>query len=183
VTDDAPEIRVLLEHEKWLEYYMHLGVEMQRGSERIRAILGGVLVDEYLREVIAARLKDDVIATALLDSRPLGGYRDRCNFAAKVGLIGPKNLKTLNLIGEIRNYFAHRGFIADEAGNIADLSFSDEYVVERCPKLWWPLPADGGPTPNVFASTDYEKRFRTAVANMAGRLWVLRFKGQNQLLD
>lgn len=176
---EEPAIRFLLEDERALAYLVQISAEIENAPPRMAAIIAGVVVDEGLREVIAKRLNDEPASTALLDKQPLGSYSSRYTFLKAIGLIGPKNHRTLQLIGELRNYFAHRGFASNAEGNIADLTFSDEWVAERCRQLWWPPPRN----PQPLDASDYRRRFHIAAMNMAGRLWLWRFKGDNHHLE
>jgi hypothetical protein len=132
---DSERLRDIQQSRLWQS---KMAKEIGEGSERHCAIMGCVLVDESLREFLAAHLTNDAVASALLDGGALGLYSNRVRFARQLGLAGRHTLSDMDLIGEIRNRFAHKAFIADETGALTDVSFNDKYVQERCAKLWWP---------------------------------------------
>lgn len=104
------------------------GEEFRAESDRAAAILGAALLDECLRQLIASFLIDDSTKVDKLLSvdRPLGTFSSRRLAAYCMGLIGEDEYHDLQIVGRIRNDFAH---------DLHGLSFSTQAVADRCGEL------------------------------------------------
>jgi DNA-binding MltR family transcriptional regulator len=107
--------------------------EFQGESDRAAAIVGAAYLDECLRQLIASFLIEDSTAVDRLlgMSGPLGTFFARMEASYCTGLISKNEYHDLEIIGEIRNEFAH---------GLHGLSFSDAWVRDKCSKLqlWKP---------------------------------------------
>jgi mannitol operon repressor len=107
------------------------GEEFRAESDRATAILGAALLDEWLRQLLAGFLVDDStrVDKLLGIDRPLGSFSSRSLAAYCLGLVGKDECHDLEIIGRIRNDFAH---------DLHGLSFSSESVRDRCDELLLP---------------------------------------------
>lgn len=88
------------------QFYEQLRLESERGS----AIVGAALIDDALKEMlkalmIASARKDDELFKS--SYAPLGSFSAKIDVAYRTGLISPKVRKSLHLIRDLRNDFAH----------------------------------------------------------------------------
>lgn len=88
------------------QFYEQLHLESERGS----AIVGGALIEDALEEMLKALMiasirKDDELFKA--SYAPLGSFSAKIDVAYRTGLISPKVRKSLHLIRDLRNDFAH----------------------------------------------------------------------------
>lgn len=114
--------------------------EFLRESDRAVAILGGVFLDEYLKELMASFLVDDSTKVHDLLEGPLGTFRSRINASYCMGLITEDEYHDLDIVREIRNKFAHE---------LHGLSFSDDWVKNKCDTLRLAKKKKAPPVPGV----------------------------------
>lgn len=108
--------------------------EMILGSDRICAILGGTFADVALRKAISKTIKNKSHIDDLFSSKTeLSGFKAKTELAFALGLIGNRPRADLNLIGEIRNKFAH---------NLDFNSFDVQSIRDKCDALWIPKNLD-----------------------------------------
>ncbi len=101
--------------------------KLEGETERGLAIVGAAFLDDALAELLRAYLIDDSkkLVNGLL-GRSIGSFKNRCDLAYALGLIGPDMHSDLDQIREIRNRFAH---------SYSDLDFSASKVLGRCKNL------------------------------------------------
>jgi hypothetical protein len=101
--------------------------ELNHASDRAAGIVGAVLVEESLTNLIRSRLnRDEEIMTELLhSSAPLGAFSTKIKVGFLLGLYSADARKELTTIKDIRNQYAHyiaRSFeyekIRDKANNL-----------------------------------------------------------------
>ena len=108
------------------QFYEQLSLESERGS----AIVGAVLIEEALEEILKALLiapakKDDEL---FKDSyAPLGSFSAKIDVAYRTGLISPKVRSSLHLIRDLRNDFAHKSL---------QINFETQSVRDRIRELF-----------------------------------------------
>lgn len=125
-----PSQRKTRERAQKLQDLGGFGEEFRAESDRAAAILGAALLDECLRQLLASFLVDDSTKVdKLLIAGPLGTFWSRRLAAYCLGLIGEDEYHDLEIIGQIRNDFAH---------DLHGLSFSSQSVSDRCGELRFP---------------------------------------------
>jgi len=82
--------------------------EFQDESDRATAILGGVFLDEHLRQLIANALAGEKGIVDELLNGPLQSFANRIKLAYCLKLINASEYADIQLIRDIRNSFAHR---------------------------------------------------------------------------
>lgn len=85
-------------------------------SDRASVILVAAVMDEHLKKMLKSKLvqirsKDDLLFNGL--NAPMGTFRPRIEIAYRLGLISRKMQKSLDIIRNIRNDFAHDIFHCD----------------------------------------------------------------------
>ncbi|MBI4653901.1 MAG: DUF4145 domain-containing protein [Nitrospirae bacterium] len=91
------------------QFYEQLRMESERGS----AIVGAAFIEEALEKMLKALLiasaekaeKDDELFKSSYS--PLGSFSAKIDVAYRTGLISPKVWKSLHIIRDLRNDFAH----------------------------------------------------------------------------
>ena len=111
-----PDNVTLADHNKIVE-------EFKNESDRGAAVLAGSLVENYLAVYLKSNMIDDHKIDDLFHGfGPFSSFSQRCESAYAFGLITIKQKKILTKIKEIRNFFAHKPFIASfEEPPISDL--------------------------------------------------------------
>lgn len=153
-----PSQRKTRERAQKLQDLGGFGKEFRAESDRAAVILGAALLDECLRQLLASFLVDDStkVDKLLATDRPLGTFSSRRLAAYCLGLIGENEYQDLELIGRIRNDFAH---------DLHGLSFSSQSVRDRCGELRLPKPL----SPRAQLSTA-RGRFTLSVGLLAAEL-------------
>jgi mannitol operon repressor len=103
--------------------------ELRGESDRAVAIIGAALLDEWLKQLIAGFLVDDLGKVDSLPRgplAPLGSFASRRSASYCVGLITGDEYHDLEIVRRIRNIFAHEFY---------GLSFSDAKVKDICAAL------------------------------------------------
>ena len=134
------------------------GDEFRAESERAAAILGAALLDECLRQLIAGFLVDDSkeVDRLMGVDGPIGSFSSRRLLAYCMGLIGKTEYLDLEIIGRIRNDFAH---------DLHGLSFSSQSVRDRCGELRLPKRL-----PNTRGLSTARDQFSWTIALLAAAL-------------
>jgi hypothetical protein len=88
------------------QFYEQLRIESDRGS----AIVGAAFIEEALEKMLKALLtasaeKEDELFKSSYS--PLGNFSAKIDVAYRTGLISPKVRKSLHIIRDLRNDFAH----------------------------------------------------------------------------
>jgi hypothetical protein len=88
------------------QFYEQLRMESERGS----TIVGAAFIEEALEKMLKALLiasaeKDDELFRSSYS--PLGSFSAKIDVAYRTGLISPKVRKSLHIIRDLRNDFAH----------------------------------------------------------------------------
>ena len=97
--------------------------EFQDESDRATAILGGVFLDEHLRQLIANALAGEKGVVDELLNGPLQNFASRIKLAYCLRLISSSEYADIQLIRDIRNSFAHR---------LHGLSFENAGIKKQC---------------------------------------------------
>ena len=102
--------------------------EFQRESDRATAVLAAALLDERLRQLLAAYLIDDEKEVSLLlePEQPLGSFGARVRTAYCLGLLDKDLYRVLLNVKKVRNSFAHE---------LHGLTFDDPAVAAPCAQL------------------------------------------------
>ena len=92
-------------HRNWLktEDGEAFVAEMSVSTPRAQAVLGHSLVETSIDLVLSARLHDDLGSHKVEDM----GYVRKCALLYQLGLINRKTVSQLQVIGHVRNRFAH----------------------------------------------------------------------------
>jgi mannitol operon repressor len=111
--------------------------EFQAETDRGAALVGAALLDQKLKDTLAAFFADRRVGAELLNggNAPLGTLSARIKAALCLGLIDRHEFHECDLIRRIRNEFAHRTH---------GTTFSDPVIAAHCSKLRSDLP--GGPS-------------------------------------
>ena len=134
----------------WLE-------EFQNESDRAAAVLAVAYLEAQLENVFRGFLVDSKEVDELFGpDAPLGTFSSRRRMAYALGMLTPIQHRDLELLGRIRNKFAHR---------LHGLSFRSNEVFQLCDQLR---------TPKLFEATHFQPDVRgmfvTAVALIAMEL-------------
>lgn len=139
--------------------------ELSKQSDRGAAILAGVHIDIRLREAIEVRLfdhqlpKQQTLFNRLFEGRgPLESLSAKADLAFATLIIGPHTYADINIIREIRNFFAHE---LDVGKNNSRISFETQSIAAKCKNLWLPQNE-----PEVKPSTAARATFLSA-------LWII----------
>lgn len=96
-------------------------------SPRAAAVLGPAYLDSMLEELLLLSFVDGNTSRTLLKSnRPLGSFAVRAELAYSLGLIAREARTDLDLLGNVRNIFAHR---------VEAHGFDDADVMKLCSKF------------------------------------------------
>lgn len=112
-----------------MDYFAVLYQEFSKESDRAAVILVASILDELLRNLLAARLapvsssNDDLFDGP---NAPLSSLSSRIEMSYRIGLISVKFSRDLHLIRRIRNTFAH---------NIHGCAFEDARIKSRVQEL------------------------------------------------
>jgi DNA-binding MltR family transcriptional regulator len=108
-----------------------LAEELQAGTDRAAAILGGVFLDEHLRRLISNFVVDEKeILDGLFEvEQPIATFSSRIKMSYTLGLINKQVYGDLNKIRNIRNVFAHA---------LHGVSFDHDNIREWCKDLEMP---------------------------------------------
>ena len=100
-------------------------------SDRGCALVAGALVDEHLRDYLAAYFETDGIAKLVLDEQnaPAGTFSARIKLAFAIGVIGKEWYDGLEILRGIRNEAAH---FETKRGRGFDTGFGNRAVRDRC---------------------------------------------------
>ncbi|WP_052679680.1 hypothetical protein [Rhizobium nepotum] len=100
--------------------------EINSGSDRVAAVVGGALVDEILRRTLRNCLRQDskVLTEVSQGSGPLATFSACINMGYLLGLYGKEVRHDLHIIRKIRNEFAHQLNATFSTQKIASLSLS-----------------------------------------------------------
>lgn len=114
-------------HELMLDF-AHL-FDYAEPSDRAIAIVGPAFLDMLLSDILREFMIDDPkeVEKLLQPEGPLGTYGSRVRACYCLGLIGPIVTADLQLVGKIRNQFAHD----------LQASFSDQKISNWCRALQW----------------------------------------------
>lgn len=105
--------------------------ELEQYSDRSAAIIGAAMVDEVVRDSIAAKfhVSDDKSLPLLAPEGPIGSYGARIRLAYALGIIGPIAYADLACIGKIRNKFAHWTVVPGKFGDeFEELTFRHQQI-------------------------------------------------------
>jgi len=107
--------------------------EIECGSPRAVAVVGGAFVEEHLTKVLRWRLvKERIKSNVDLQEEmfrpggPIGDFGNKINLAYLMGLISKDAWKELNDIRLIRNRFAH---------NVENNNWNFDWIISRCNNL------------------------------------------------
>lgn len=103
--------------------------EFQDETDRGAALVGAALIDQRLKETLAAFFADQEVGAELLDPKrngPLSTMGARIKMALCLGLIARDEFEECKLISKIRNEFAHRTH---------GTTFRDQTIAALCFKL------------------------------------------------
>lgn len=108
----------------WIE----MAKEMDAGSDRAAAVLGGAFLDEQLKQLLESLLVEDKKLSEALFSPggALGSFSSRTKMAYALGLLSPEIYKDIDTIRKIRNDFAHL---------LHGISFNSDSIKTRCQNL------------------------------------------------
>ena len=100
---------------------------LNKESERGAVLISVSYLESQLKSIIAAYLCPGKAAKILLDdfNGPLGTFGARSHAAAALGLVTDQEYRELQMLGKIRNEFAHRH----------RTTFSDQSIIDRCRNL------------------------------------------------
>ena len=101
--------------------------ELEDSSPRAAAVLGGALLENLLDRLLAKALPED--SQAKLEAGEID-YFKKGRWALRMGLISKFELSELQILGRIRNQFAHSWS--------ADLNFGSERIKDRIGSLKTP---------------------------------------------
>jgi DNA-binding MltR family transcriptional regulator len=92
-----------------IEDYEDLVREFHGETDRAAAIIAGGFLESYLAKYLKSHMiSDKKLIDALFDGLgPLSGFSQRVNILRAFSLISKKHAVNLDLIGKIRNHFAH----------------------------------------------------------------------------
>lgn len=96
-------------------------------TDRAAAVLGAAYMDDYLEKVFRLKLRADVPKTIFSNRGPLGDFSGKIDLAFGLGWIHPLIRRSLHIIRDIRNDFAHDPNFR--------LSFSNQSVADRARSL------------------------------------------------
>jgi hypothetical protein len=110
---------------------MHALGELEKGPPRASAIVGGALLDDWLRKAIEGRLMQGEPRTLKTMFRPegeLSGFEAKVRLAFMLGMFTEETRENLIAVNSIRNRFAHK--IEVDSYDHADLqSFIDKLSI------------------------------------------------------
>jgi hypothetical protein len=141
------------------EYYRELETQTDRGF----AVLAAAFLEWRTRQVVESRFTITDSQTSRIFGR-LGSAEIGC-LAYGLGLIGPNGLKDLELVGKVRNKFAHRPHIQ---------SFDHPEVTDLCKLLTTPtnlesvVAAHGATQVPIIGN---KKRFALTAHQLSMNLW------------
>src|SRR5712691_8921693 len=136
---------------------------LQHGNDLACALTGASFLDHCLASLLQKFLSDGETSVGLLQpGKPLGDFAARRMLCYSLGLIGKSVSANLEVIGSIRNKFAHQFF---------DINFANPDIVDLCDKLN-PLGIDltGVGTKAAKSSLQARDAFTISVALLADRL-------------
>lgn len=81
--------------------------EFHNESDRAAAVLGGSFVESYLAKYMRSAMVEDVKDDVFDNNGPFSTYSQRIQGAHAFGMISATTKRDLELIGKIRNRFAH----------------------------------------------------------------------------
>ncbi|MBC6606267.1 hypothetical protein H8B13_05500 [Hymenobacter sp. BT188] len=110
--------------------------ELRAESDRGLAIFATSWLDRALADMLVAFMVSDQKAASFIKATT---YYTRTNMAYALGLISPAERINCELVGSIRNKFAHRFDLK--------FSFSEPEIAAICKKLTGPI-VDGAPVPH-----------------------------------
>jgi hypothetical protein len=135
----------------------HLYKIINEESDLACALIVGSSLEMATTALVGKHLVDAETAKGLLsDTGPLGTFRSCTNIAYCLGLISKGMFNNLNLMGEIRNVFAH--------SNVA-VGFDNSAIGEKCRDLTFPevvhqvVVGGGKPTPLSEIANTPRSRF------------------------
>ena len=93
-------------------------------SARAAAIVGAVLVEESLTNLLKSRLNRDqgILDDVFRPSGPMGTFSTKIKMGFLMGLYSPETRRELDTIREIRNEFAHNMARSFDVQRIRDLA-------------------------------------------------------------
>lgn len=100
--------------------------EINSGSDRVAAVVGGALIDEILRRTLRNSLRQDskALDEAAQANGPLATFSACINMGYLLGLYGKEVKRDLHILRKIRNEFAHQLNATFSTQKIANLSLS-----------------------------------------------------------
>ena len=101
--------------------------ELEDSSPRAAAVLGGALLEDLLDRLLAKALPED--PQARLEGLEID-YLHKARWALRMGLISKFEFRELQILGRIRNQFAHSWS--------ADLNFGSDQIKDRIGSLETP---------------------------------------------
>jgi hypothetical protein len=98
--------------------------ELAHESARAAAIVGAVLVEESLTNLLKSRLNRDqgILDDVFRPSGPMGTFSTKIKMGFLMGLYSPETRRELDTIREIRNEFAHKIARSFDIQHIRDLA-------------------------------------------------------------
>lgn len=137
-------------------------------SDRGAPLVAAAMLDERLREILAAFMTKSRATEALLTgfNAPLGTFSARANAAYSLGLIQEDEFKEITAIRKIRNEFSH---------DWQPLPFETGPVAALCAQLPW-----RGPKEHESGASQRD-RFNAAVAMLlVDLMWRVRLVGRER---
>jgi mannitol operon repressor len=141
--------------------------ELQAETDRGLALVGAAVVDDKLRETLAAFVVEGAKVDRLFDggNAPLGSFSARADACLSLGLIDDFEHQEISLLRKVRNEFAH---------GLHGTSFNSEPIHGYCSGLKSELPEGAG-----HPTKDPRFRFINSVISLVARLyyrpeWVAR---------
>lgn len=90
-----------------IDDYHEVLQEFHNESDRAAAVLGGSFVECYLAKYMRSAMVEDVKDDVFDNNGPFSTYNQRLQGAHAFGMISATTKRDLELIGKIRNRFAH----------------------------------------------------------------------------
>lgn len=136
-----------IEIEEWPE--MHdfrrlMEEEFKGGTDRGLVLLGASMLDEMLRRLLHARIRQDIADDLLSGDRPLSTFSARIKLSYGLDLISEREFKAFEYVRKIRNAFAHK----------IDVSFETQSMRNLCENLYEAAPLTNGNPNSMRASFD-----------------------------
>lgn len=139
-------------------------------SDRAAAVLAGSFIECFLAKYIRSELVADAKDELFDNNGPFATYSQRVQTAYAFGMISARAKRDLELIGKVRNHFAHHPLKA---------AFDKAPVVDWCSTLStaqvFPMPGQ-----EQDKRTDNRNRFIVAISQNIANCSSVRFTEQSQ---